>query len=201
MPFEKHVIRNATLGTLLGCLVLSLAQGLFEPSSMRWGWFGALGSAPFPAGRSDVANATFFLVFLVAFVLIGLSPAFQRAFPKILEMFRLLGAPRGGGGAGPGGGLDEPLEGWHGAGPLNDFEILVFRRIAQAGGKGMTPKSLVDTLHMDPVIIKKTLGTLHAKGLVRFRKAYLLGKVFYLTGEGLDYAVEQGVLPHLRLPS
>jgi hypothetical protein len=77
---------------------------------------------------------------------------------------------------------------------LNDFEIIVLRRLAQAGGKALSSKQVNEPLLLGTAILHKTLKSLHRRRLIRVQLSTLLGQRFVLSSEGRQYALEQGYI-------
>jgi hypothetical protein len=77
---------------------------------------------------------------------------------------------------------------------LNDFEIIVLRRLAQAGGKALSSKQVNEPLLLGTAILRKTLKSLHRRRLIRVQLSTLFGQRFVLSKEGRQYALEQGYI-------
>ena len=147
---------------------------------------------------ADLPMPTLFLLFLSLFVLIGLIPFFQQIAARRrrsqgsssqLKEASEVGA-RGESGAifaRP----DETLE-------IYDFEVMVLRRLALAGRKGLSLKTIAGDLHLGPSVAVSALASLSQKGLVHSAPVYLVGNRFFLSKRGREYAVRQGLLPATR---
>jgi hypothetical protein len=133
-------------------------------------------------------------LFLAVFVLIGINPALQRAAVRLRKLLRSAAQRKEL--------VGTRLEDVHAeifaeqrpSRQLNDFEIIVIRRLAQAGGKALSRKQLNAPLLLGPVILHKTLKSLHRRRLIHVRISSLLGQRFTLSEEGRRYALEQGYI-------
>ena len=142
---------------------------------------------------SDLPLPTLFLFFMLIFVLIGLLPAGQKTVIKILKYLeKTYSKPEEPATADPEIELKSMFANQHTAQQLNDFEFFVLRQLALAGIKGLSRKHIKDKLYLEPLIVKKTLRSLHSRGLIRFHRQYLLGKRYYLSEKGHEYSLEQG---------
>lgn len=138
------------------------------------------------------------VLFLAVFILIGINPALKRAAKRLRLWF--LAAVQ----------TKDPvvkhIEDAHagifekssGSRPLNDFEIIVLRRIAQAGGKSLTRKEVNEPLLFGSKILNRTLASLHNRGLIQVRVSSLLGLRFALSAFGRRYAAEQGYMVEIH---
>jgi len=151
---------------------------------------------------ADLPMAIMFILFLMLFVAIGIYPAWKRTAVRLRNFLRTreqLLRP----GVGP---LAEPeeepepstFELRRQALQLNDFEIFVLRRLAQAGAGGLSSRQLQAELHFDPPLVRKTLDSLLERGLVQEALPTLLGRRFHLSARGRDFAAGQGYLPEIR---
>jgi predicted transcriptional regulator len=82
---------------------------------------------------------------------------------------------------------------------MNDFENIVLRRLAQAGGKALTRKQLSASLLFDKANLNKSLQSLNRRGLVHVKVSRLLGLRFALSETGRRYALEQGYLVQIQV--
>ncbi|HEX9776603.1 MAG TPA: hypothetical protein VGA63_00505 [Geopsychrobacteraceae bacterium] len=142
---------------------------------------------------TELPLAILFLVFLALFVLIGTSPL----LPRLLA---LLGGLLRDSRRGPAAGTREPGAPedvrWKDS-ALNDYEILVLRKLAMSGGKGLSSRALADALYFQPPTVRKHLHSLNRKGLVRAVKPYPFGERFYLSAPGREYALEHDLVPRV----
>jgi hypothetical protein len=139
---------------------------------------------------SDYAISTLFLIFLMLFLLIGNSPALHRWLDRVTGMARREGeaAPEKAPGEEAPGGMSRQVK---------DYEAIIFLQLALAGDKGLSPTGLSDNLHFDKPIVEKTLASMEAQGLVR--RGGLLGRRFHLSERGREHAVQEGIIPRLRI--
>jgi len=148
---------------------------------------------------ADLPMALMFLIFLLLFVVIGIYPAFQRAGRRLRRFIReheklvwsqveVLSSAQ-----------PTSFETPHQVVSLNDFEIFILRRLAQAGGKGLTRRQINADLHFDPVIVKSALAALIERGLVQVALPLPLRLRYGLSPEGREFAIDQGYLPRLRV--
>ena len=143
---------------------------------------------------SDMPMRLLVILFLAVFVLIGINPAIQKAAVTLRKLLHsaaqrkeLIGAR---------------LEDVHAemfaesrsSRQLNDFEIIVIRRLAQAGGKPLSRKQLNAPLLLGTAVLHKTLKSLHRRELIHVRISTLLGQRFTLSETGRRYAIEQGYI-------
>lgn len=133
-------------------------------------------------------------IFLAIFVLIGLIPFFQKSFSRWQSYIISLRRPRSPGLALSITELEAPS-----ADPsrMNDIEYIVFMRLSQAGARGVSLKSLAEDLHMESLLIRKALQSLHQRRLVRITTGFVIGSRFSLSREGLALAVAEGFTPKL----
>lgn len=133
-----------------------------------------------------------FLTFLLLLLLVGLSPGWKKMALRIRELIRP------GAGAGSGDGSRGTLLPATGGSGLNSYEALVFKRLAQARGKGVSHRQLAAELYLGRVHVKQSLNSLHNRGLLRVAVTRLLGVRFSLSEKGRSYAVTLDLTPHLR---
>lgn len=149
---------------------------------------------------SDMPMRLLVILFLALFVLIGINPAIQKAAVSLRKLLRsaaqrkeLIGTR-----------LDdvhaEVFAESRSSRQLNDFEIIVIRRLAQAGGKALSRKQLNAPLLLGTAVLQKTLKSLHRRELIHVRLSTLLGPKFTLSETGRRYAIEQGYIIHIREP-
>lgn len=149
---------------------------------------------------SDMPMRLLVILFLAVFVLIGINPAIQKAAVSLRKLLRsaaqrkeLIGTR-----------LDdvhaEVFAESRSSRQLNDFEIIVIRRLAQAGGKALSRKQLNAPLLLGTAVLQKTLKSLHRRELIHVRISTLLGPKFTLSETGRRYAIEQGYIIHIREP-
>ncbi len=143
----------------------------------------------------DLPLSVQILFFLLLFLLVGIYPAWKRTAAKIKKILK-----RGEKGGGDSLGevetersIGQPL-----SSPLDDFEIMVLRRLAQAGDKGLTRKQLDGALFLGKKRVNTSLQTLMQRGLVSLAISPLLRFRFYLTASGRAYAIEQEFIPRIR---
>lgn len=149
---------------------------------------------------SDMPMRLLVILFLAVFVLIGINPAIQKAAVSLRKLLRsaaqrkeLIGTR-----------LDdvhaEVFAESRSSRQLNDFEIIVIRRLAQAGGKALSRKQLNAPLLLGTAVLQKTLKSLHRRELIHVRISTLLGPKITLSETGRRYAIEQGYIIHIREP-
>lgn len=147
---------------------------------------------------SDIPLSVLVALFLVVFVLIGIHPAIKRAMAKIRKM--LDEAAKSGD---PFASLFEDahteiFSDYPTGEPLNDFEIIVLRRIAQTGGKALSRKQVNEPLLFDDAVLIRTLKSLNRRGMISVRISSLLGQRFVLNEAGRRYAIEQGYIVQVQ---
>jgi hypothetical protein len=133
-------------------------------------------------------------IFLLIFVLIGLIPFFQKSFSRWHDYIISLRRPRSPGLAAS---MTEPEAASAEPSRMSELEYIVFRQLSQAGARGVSLASVAQGLHMDSLLIRKALQSLHEKGLVRVTPTLVLGRRFSLSREGLILAVAEGLTPKL----
>ena len=149
---------------------------------------------------SDMPMRLLVILFLAVFVLIGINPAIQKAAVSLRKLLlsaaqrkELIGTR-----------LDdvhaEIFAESRSSRQLNDFEIIVIRRLAQAGGKALSRKQLNAPLLLGTAVLHKTLKSLHRRELIHVSISTLLGPKFSLSETGRRYAIEQGYIIHIREP-
>ena len=143
---------------------------------------------------SEVPLAVLFVLFLAAFVLIGIYPAFKRTLRRIrkqLDSAAQANQP-----------MAALLDNIHAdlftgpatAGPLNDFEIIVLRRLARVDSKTLSRKQLNASLHFGEKTLQRTLHSLNRRGLVQLKISFFPRPRFALSEAGRAYAIEQGYI-------
>jgi DNA-binding MarR family transcriptional regulator len=133
-------------------------------------------------------------IFLAIFVLIGLIPFFQKSFSRWHDYIISLRRPRA-----PGlvASIYEPEAAASEPSRMNDIEYIVFRRLSQAGGRGVSLSYLAKSLHMESLLIRRALQSLHERGLVRITPGLVIGRRFSLSREGYALALAEGLTPKL----
>ena len=147
---------------------------------------------------SDLPLDVLVALFLAVFILIGIFPALKRTAKRIRKLvhsaaqskelvvtaFRDVHAEIF---------TDQPD-----SRQLNDFEIIVIRRLSQAGGKDLSRKQVNEHLLLGKAILHKTLKSLHRRGLIHVKLSTLLGQRFTLSEAGRRYAIEQGYIINIH---
>lgn len=138
-----------------------------------------------------------FLLFLLVFVLIGLYPAWKRSAAKIRRhlLRRAEAPPRAQLGFSE---LLPAASGQYDSKPLDSYEILILRRLAQAGTGGLSRRQLGRVLFLDAANVRRTLQALHNRGLLEITVGQLLGVRFALSAKGRDCAIAQDFIPRVR---
>jgi hypothetical protein len=136
-------------------------------------------------------------LFLALFVLIGLLPHFQKSFSRWHDYILSLRRPRSPGLAALITELEvapaEPAR-------MNDIEYILFTRLSQRGAKGVSLAALAKDLHLEGVLVRRALQSLHQRGLVRIMPGLVFGRRFSLSEEGLSLAIAEGFTPRLSRP-
>jgi hypothetical protein len=147
---------------------------------------------------SDMPMRLQVILFLAFFVLIGINPALQKIAVRLRKLLHSAAQRKEL--------VGTRLEDVHAeifAEPrtsrqLNDFEIIVIRRLAQAGGKALSRKQVNAPLLLGTAILHKTLRSLHSRGLIHVKLSTLLGQRFTLSEAGRRYAIEQGYIINIH---
>lgn len=143
---------------------------------------------------SELPMTAMVALFLAVFVLIGIYPALKRIAAELRKQLdsaasssdpfaALLGHLRA-----------ESLAGPVHTGELNDYEIIVLRRIAQAGGKPLSRKQVNAPLLFTDGSLDKALQALYRRSLIQVQLSSLFGQRFVLSDAGRRYATEQGYI-------
>jgi hypothetical protein len=148
---------------------------------------------------SDMPMRLLVILFLAVFVLIGINPAIQKAAVSLRKLLHSVAQRNGL--------IGTRLEDVHAemfaesrtSRQLNDFEIIVIRRLAQAGGKTLSRKQLNAPLLLGTAVLHKTLKSLHRRELIHVRISTLLGQRFTLSETGRRYAAEQGYIINVHV--
>lgn len=146
---------------------------------------------------TDLPMTIMFLIFLALFVLLGTSPFLPRILAVVGKLLRRAKAL-------PGGDLGQPDDKKHRAEPwrknaLNDYEIILVRKLAMTGTGGLSRKALIKGLYFKPVSVDRALESLIRKGLVRRKKRSFFGVNFCLSVNGQEYVIEQDLVPRHQL--
>jgi hypothetical protein len=141
---------------------------------------------------TDLPLPVLVALFLAIFVMIGVHPALRKAAQKIRDLLHSISPP------------DKPVAPLHkdvhagifadtaGTRQLNDYEIIVLRRLAQSGGKALSRKQVNAPLLFGDAVLHKTLRSLHRRGLLKVQLSTWFGQRFSLSKAGHRYALEQG---------
>ncbi len=147
---------------------------------------------------SDLPLSVMVALFLAVFILIGIYPALKRTAERIRKLVH------------PGAQSKKPVvaslidvhaeifKDQPDSRQLNDFEIIVVRRLAQAGDRDLSRKQVNAPLLLGTVVLHKTLKSLHRRGLIHVKVSKLLGQRFSLSETGRHYAIEQGYIIKLH---
>ena len=138
------------------------------------------------------------VLFLTIFVLIGIYPFIKKSMAQLRKLMDARDKPREM--------FSSLIKDVHQemfsehltSGPLNDFEIIVLRRIAQAGGKAMSRKQINESLLFGDAVFTRTLKSLYRRGYLKLRISKFMEQRFLLSESGRRYAVEQGYIVQLR---
>ncbi len=148
---------------------------------------------------SDIPLSVLVILFLTIFVLIGLYPFIQKSMDSLSKFLeaadksqQMFGSQIKD--------VHKELFTEHqtSSGSLNDFEIIVLRRIAQAGRKPLSRRQINEPLLFGDEILSKTLKSLYRRGYLNLRVSKFMGQRFILSDAGRRYALEQGYIVQLR---
>ena len=146
----------------------------------------------------DRYTAILFIVFLMFFLAVGITPSWTRTAAKLrglLQRRRALRQPGIGTVEAP---APTTYETPRQTLQLNDFDIFILRRLAQASPRGLSRRQLQAALHFTPPLVQSALAALQERGLVQMAAPIGLARRFRLSARGRDFAVAQGYLPQLR---
>lgn len=147
---------------------------------------------------SDLPFSTLTGLFLMVFVTIGLLPTMRRVSSKIRKLELFAAQPKSPFAASLSDVHAEVFIEQPTSSQLNDFEIIVLRRLAQAGNKTLSQKQVNAPLLLGEAVLHKTLKSLYRRGLVQVTLVTLLGRRFTLSEAGRRYAAEQGYIVQIR---
>ena len=147
---------------------------------------------------SDFPLSAQVVLFLVIFVLIGIYPFVKRSMARLRKLMEAGDKPQHKFAAQTRNLHQELFTEQLTSGPLNDFEIIVLRRIAQAGGKSMSRRQIQEALLFGDAVLSRTLKSLYRRGYLNLRVSRFLGMRFTLSESGRRYAREQGYIVQLR---
>jgi hypothetical protein len=147
---------------------------------------------------SDIPLSSLVVIFLAIFILIGIYPAFKRnalKIRKLLEDKTRSGEPfasmRDNAHA-------EIFTDYPSSEPMNDFEIIVLRRIAMARGKALSRKQINEPLLFGDAVLGRTLRSLYRRRMISLRISKFIGQRFVLSEAGRRYALEQGYIVQIQ---
>ena len=143
---------------------------------------------------SELPMAAMVALFLTVFVLIGIYPALKRIAAELCKQLDSAAPSRDPFAALLGHLRAEPHAGSAHSGELNDYEIIVLRRIAQAGGKPLSRKPVNAPLLFTDGSLDKALLALPRRSLIQVQLSSLFGQRFVLSDAGRRYAAEQGYI-------
>lgn len=147
---------------------------------------------------SDLPMPLLVALFLTVFVLIGINPALQKVLKQLRKILHSVAQKKKIVGTRPEDVHAEIFSDHRSSRQLNDFEIIVIRRLAQAGGRALSMKELNAPLLLSKAILHKTLRSLNRRSFIHVRISTLLGQRFSLSEEGRRYAVEQGYIINIH---
>ena len=147
---------------------------------------------------SDIPLDAQVILFLVIFVLIGIYPFIKKSMAQLRKLMDAADKPQKMFGSLIKDVHQEVFAEQLTSGPLNDFEIIVLRRIAQAGGKSMSRKQINEALLFGDAVLTRTLQSLYRRGYLNLRISKFMGKRFILSESGRRYAMEQGYIVSIR---
>jgi len=130
----------------------------------------------------DVSLTIPFLLFLTAFVLIGIYPAWQRTEMHIRNFLN----PR-----------DNSASETGAVSTLDEIEFLLLQHLARDHRHMISAKRLAVELHLDAAAVEQELSALCDQQLVRFSRPFLVRKHYRLSARGYQFAIEQGFIPRL----
>jgi hypothetical protein len=147
---------------------------------------------------SDIPLSSWVAIFLAIFVLIGIQPAIKRTAIKLRKL--LEDKARSSKPSVPA--LDdahaEIFTDFPSSEPMNDFEIIVLRRIALARGKALSRKQVNEPLLFGDAVLGRTLKSLFRRRMISMRISKFLGQRFFLSEAGRRYALEQGYIVQIQ---
>ena len=143
---------------------------------------------------SDLPMSKLVALFLSVFVLIGIYPSLKRASRKLRQLLDSKSLSHRPAAFGSSPSRTESLFNQPLGKELNDYEIIVFRRIAQADQKPLSRKQLNANLLLGDQVLISTLDALIRRGLVHITISPLLGQRYVLTKAGRSYAIELGYI-------
>ena len=143
---------------------------------------------------SDMPLNVLVTVFLTIFVLIGINPALKKVAERLRKLLHSAAQRKDPAATRLENVHAEIFADQHSSRQLNDFEIIVIRRLAQAGGKTLFRKQVNEPLLLSPAILGKTLKSLHRRRLIRVKVSKLFVQRFALSEAGRRYALEQGYI-------
>lgn len=145
----------------------------------------------------DLPESVLFLFFLLFFVIAGIYPAWQKAAPTIRKFFAdRTGTDGRSSGRFPGT-QTNTFEKSESSAQLSDYDLFVFRLLAQAGKQGLSRKQIAAELHLESAMVKTALAALNARQLIQISIKYSIFIRFHLSPTGYAQAVEQGVVPRI----
>ena len=190
---SSHVVSKSLIATVLSGLVLALSAQVPDSLPTFWSW---LNNSVAPllslSSSEEPPISDLFVLFLVMFVLMGLTPLFDKFFTRIYKYLQTRGQlesfDRGRGRENQ---ENEPPVSDREP-ELYDFDVIILRSLARAGWSGLSEKKIADKLHLEPAFVRQRLLSLQAGGLVLSLNLAILGSRFNLSGKGREYAKRQG---------
>lgn len=142
---------------------------------------------------TDLPMAIMFLVFLSLFILVATSPVLHR-------LFALVGSLLSGSNRFLGQGEEKISEAhsWR-DNALNDYEIILVRKLAMTGDRGLSRRMLINSLYFKPQSVDRALKSLSRRGLIRAKKTSFWGVRHCLSTNGQEYARQQDLMPRYQL--
>jgi DNA-binding MarR family transcriptional regulator len=147
---------------------------------------------------SDIPLSAQVILFLTIFVLIGIYPFIKKSMAQLRKLMDAADRPQKMFSSLVKDVHQEVFPDKLTSGPLNDFETIVLRRIAQTGGKAMSLKQINESLLFGDAVLTRTLKSLYRRGYLNLRISKFMGRRFILSESGRRYAEEQGYIVSLR---
>ncbi|MBW2452686.1 MAG: hypothetical protein JRF07_10080 [Deltaproteobacteria bacterium] len=148
-----------------------------------------------PEWDIDIAMPVMFVLFLSAFLIVGLIPRFERTYKRLRHYFHNRRRSKSNIPNTTTGSLRDSAAFEEEMPSLDYYETVVIKLLADPKHRRISSDIIVAELGLDAEALERVLAQLNNVGLICFVQSPLLIKKYYLSEKGLAYAITQGLVP------